>query len=83
MAEKTVKTFIAEFKQAFGEFEYTATRFSDGLVVQSKGYKAPPTPRLQINAEDYLLLANGLNVNKMPKTPGVISGLMKIVLGKK
>lgn len=88
---KSIKQFVAEFKQAFefdlvnGELipngtkiEFKATRFADGKTGASSGWIEQPTPRLEISGEDFIRLGNMSMSNK--PSQGVVGGLLSIML---
>jgi len=79
--DTSIKQVLAEFKQTFGEFEFEAVQAGTGLTVQSKGYQAPPTPRLEINADDYVRLAE-LKAGRV-YSKGVVGGLLKLAMGRR
>jgi hypothetical protein len=81
MTDKTIKQVIGEFKSVFGDLEYHATQAGTGLTVQSEGWKAQPTQRLEINADDYIRLAELKGGRVFDK--GVISWLMTLAKGKR
>lgn len=76
-----IKQVLAEFKQAFGAFEYIAVQAGTDLTVQSKGYTPAPTPRLEINADDYVRLAELKGARTYSK--GVVRGILTLAMGKR
>lgn len=94
-AEKSIKQFVAEFKAAFefdeidGErvpngtkVEFKAVNHATGVMGGSSGWIEPPMPRLEISSEDYRRLGD-LRVGAPKPSAGVVSGLFKIMLGRR
>lgn len=80
MTEKSIKQVVEEFTECFGRVEYRAES-KDGVVAKSKHWQESDV-QLEITAEDYRRLGN-LSMNETPPTPGVIAGLLKLMLGKR
>jgi hypothetical protein len=53
---KSINEFKKEMIEAFGEFELMATNLESGQVLQTKGWQPTPTPRVEINATEFIAL---------------------------
>lgn len=82
MNEKSINEVVKEFKEVFGLVEFTAVNNETGMVINSKGYVAPPLARLTITGEDYIALGH-CNGKHQPPSEGVIAGLLRIEMGKR
>lgn len=49
--EKTINEFVREMKAAGFDFEFKATRESDGMVVVSPGWREPKPCRYEFEAK--------------------------------
>jgi hypothetical protein len=51
MKKKTINEFVKDMQMAGFDFEFKATRESDGMVVASKGWREVPEPRYSFEAK--------------------------------
>lgn len=80
MTEKSIKEVVDEFTECFGRVEYRAES-KEGVVAKSKHWQETEST-FEIDADDYLRLGN-LSMSAPPPSPGVVAGMLKIMLASK